>query len=210
MVDAALVHNRFAERLRADGAVLAIIDGQADLLATAVAPVGGTAALHNNLMGLARLGHAFNLPTVLGVCTGAACGPVLDELVDLFGAAAIAKRRAGAFWDDPASREAVLAHGRRHLIVASLTPAFGIAETALGARGDGLEVHAVLDASAGSSDGAGRIGMARMTAAGVRLTSWVAVLAELGATCVDIAGGNGAAAVRDNLDRYTAVAATLT
>jgi hypothetical protein len=73
---------------------------------------------------------------------------------------------------------------------------------ALGARRDGLDVHAVLDASAGSEDGAARVGLARMTAAGIHLTSWVAVLAELAATGVDTTGGNGCAAVRDNLDNY--------
>lgn len=202
MVEPVLTHNRFAERLRADDAALAIVDGQTGLLSTVAGAGAAAEALHNNLIGLARLGHAFGLPTVLGVCVDRARGPVLGELVDLFGPKAVSKRRSGGFWDDSASRDAVLAHGRHHLIIASLAPGFGVASTALAARADGLEVHVVLDASAGSDDGAERIGLARMTAAGIHLTSWVAVLAELGATGVDTWGGNGAAAVRDNLDRY--------
>jgi nicotinamidase-related amidase len=205
MVETALIHNRFAERLRADDAVLVIIDGQASLL-SAARPCGAEEALRNNLVGLARLGHAFGLPTVLGVSAEAARGSVLTELLDLFGATALVRRRPGGFWDDPASRDAVLAHGRHHLIMASLAPHFGIAATALAARADGLEVHVVLDASAGSDDGAEQVGLARMTAAGVHLTGWVAVLAELSATGTDTLGGNGAAAVRDNLDRYAALA----
>jgi nicotinamidase-related amidase len=130
---------------------------------------------------------------------------VLAELLDLFGAKAVIRRRSGGFWDDTASRDAVLAHGRHHLIIASLAPHFGVASTALAARSEGLEVHAVLDASAGSDDPTERLGLARMTAAGVHLTGWVAVLAELSATGVDSRGGNGAAAVRDNLDRYAAL-----
>ena len=102
----------------------------------------------------------------------------------------------------------MLTAGRHHLIVAALTPDFGLATVALGARRDGLEVHAVLDASAGSEEGAARVGLARMTTAGVHLTSWVAVLAELEATGVDTSGGNGCAAVRDNLDNYAPRAGT--
>lgn len=194
MVEPMLTHNRFAERLRADDAILAIVDGHAGLLSTE--------ALHNNLLGLARLAHAFGVPTVLGVTHAARRDPLFDELQTLFGADAVVRRAGGEFWDDAASRQAVLASGRHHLIVASLTPEFGLAPVALGARRDGLEVHAVLDASAGSEDGVARVGLARMTAAGIHMTSWVAVLAELAATGVDTSGGNGCAAVRDNLDNY--------
>jgi hypothetical protein len=194
-----MTHNRFAERLRADDATLVIADGQAGFLAEAAGP-GGVEALGNNLLGLARLAHTFGVPTVLGVA--AEGGALLGELLALFGPRAVMKRTGGGFWDDAASRRAVLASGRHHLIVASLTPCFGLAPLALAARRDGLEIHAVLDASAGADDADQRVGLARMTAAGVHLTGWVAVLAELAATGVDTSGGNGAAAVRDNLDRY--------
>jgi len=194
MVEPLLTHNRFAERLRADDATLAIVDAEAGWL--------GDEALRNNLLGLARLGHAFGVPTVLGLSYGAKPHPLMSELVTLFGADAVVRRGTGGFWDDAASRRAVLASGCHHLIVAALTPDFGLSTVALGARRDGLEVHAVLDASAGAEDGAARVGLARMTAAGIHLTSWVAVLAELAATGVDTSGGNGSAAVRDNLDRY--------
>jgi hypothetical protein len=194
MVEPLLTHNRFAERLRADDATLAIVDAEAGGL--------DDEALRNNLLGLARLGHAFGVPTVLGLPFGAKSHPLMNEFVALFGADAVVRRGAGGFWDDAASRRAVLASCRHHLIVAALTPDFGLASIALGARRDGLEVHAVLDASAGAQDGAARVGLSRMTAAGIHLTSWVAVLAELAATGVDTSGGNGSAAVRDNLDRY--------
>jgi hypothetical protein len=194
MVEPVLTHNRFAERLRADDAALAIVDAEAGLLCDE--------ALRNSLLGLARIGHAFGVPTVLGLTVGAEPDPLMGDLVALFGADAVVRRRTGSFWDDAASRRAVLASGRHHLILAALTPDFGLSSIALGARRDGLEVQAVLDASAGADDGAARVGLARMTAAGIHLTSWVAVLAELAATGVDTSGGNGSAAVRDNLDRY--------
>ena len=204
MVESALIHNRFAERLRADDAVLVIVDGQSEALAAAGSR-DRMDALRNNLVGLARLGHAFGLPTVLGIGCDRERGAILDELIDLFGPKSVSRRRGCGFWDDPGSRDAVLSRGRRHLVLASLAAGFGLASTALAARADGLDVHAVLDASAGSGDAAERVDLARMAAAGVRLTSWVAVLAELAATGVDTCGGNGAAAVRDNLDRYAAL-----
>ena len=89
MVEPVLTHNRFAERLRADDATLVIVDGYAGLLSTD--------ALRNNLLGLARLGHAFGVPTVLGVSGPPKHDPLFDELSILFGSEAVVRRAAGGF-----------------------------------------------------------------------------------------------------------------
>src|ERR1700726_4841392 len=106
MVEPVLTHNRFAERLRADDAALVIVDGQSDLLSAAAGARRPVEALRNNLLGLARLGHAFGVPTVLGICAGG--GPALHELLALFGQGALVRRATGGFWEDPASRRAAL------------------------------------------------------------------------------------------------------
>jgi nicotinamidase-related amidase len=193
-----VTHNRFADRLHPRDAVLVLVDCQERLITRLAGPKAD--GLMNNISGLARLAQAFGIPVVLGaqpMCQG---GPVADELIELFGSDAIVARKLGDFWSDAASRAAVRGIGRRDIIVAGLVPGFGVAAPALAARKDGYQVHAVLDASASGDVTAERLGIARMTAAGVRITSWVAMLAEFAATGV---ARGVAAALRENLERYS-------
>ncbi|HVJ52863.1 MAG TPA: isochorismatase family protein [Aliidongia sp.] len=191
-------HNRFADRLHPRDAVLVLVDCQ-DRLIERVA--GGKApALLNNISGLARLAHSFDVPVVLGAQSPRRAGPVAGELVELFGRGKVVTRKSSDFWSDPASRAAVLGTGRREIVMAGLVPGLGIAAPALAARKDGFQLHAVLDASASGDITAERLGIARMTASGVRLTTWVAMLAEFAAT--GIARG-AAAMLRENLERYS-------
>lgn len=193
-----VTHNRFAERLHPQDAVLVLVDCQERLIdRLAGAKAGG---LMNNISGLARLAQTFGIPTVLGAQSLRHGGRVAEELIDLFGEGAVIARRSGDFWSDPASRAAVGRIGRREIIVAGMVPGLGVAAPALAARHDGYQVHAVLDASASGDLTAERLGVARMTAAGVRITTWVAMLAEFAAT--GIARG-AAAMLRENLERYS-------
>jgi nicotinamidase-related amidase len=191
-------HNRFAERLQPRDAVLVLVDCQ-EVLVERLAD-GKPTSLRNNVMGLARLARAFGLPAVLGALPTRKCGRVLGELVELFGSEAVVERGSGDFWEDSASRKAIRASGRRDVILAALVPGAGVAAPALAALKEGFQVHAVLDASASGDAMVERLGVARMTAGGVRLTTWVAMLAEFTATG---AGHGAAAAVRHNLEQYS-------
>ena len=95
------------------------------------------------------------------------------------------------------------ATGRRTLIMAGLTPGEGIAGPALAAQAHGYTVHVVTDASSGGSTAAERISTARLSAAGISLTSWVAVMAELASSGAEI-GPSDAAALSHHLARYSA------
>ena len=193
-----VTHNRFADRLHPQDAVLVLVDCQERLIdRLAGARASG---LMNNISGLARLAQAFGVPVVLGAQSQRQGGRVAEELIDLFGFGAVVTRKSGDFWSDPASRAAVCGVGRREIIVAGLVPGLGVAAPALAARKDGYHIHAVLDASASGDVTAERLGVARMTAAGVRITSWVAMLAEFAATG---AARGVAISLRENLERYS-------
>ncbi len=159
-------------------------------------------SLRNNLIGLARVGHAFNLPTLLAARSVAAHGPLLRDLTDIFGACAVVERGEGGFWGDQRSRLRLDATGRRNVILAAIGPASDLTAVALGLRREGRDVLVVLDASAADDPMELRFMIDRMSAEGVRMTNWVAVLAELTAMA---AGTNchAAAAVRENLARYS-------
>jgi len=193
-----MTHNRFAERLLPRDAVLVLVDCQERLITRLAG--AKAAALMNNIDGLAKLAQIFGVPTVLSARPARQAGPIVPQLIELFGQDAVVTRKSGDFWSDAASRAAVGRVGRREVILAGLVPG-GIAATALAVRLDGYRVHVVLDASTGADITAERLGVARMTEAGVRLTSWVAMLAEFAATG---AARGVAASLRENLERYHA------
>jgi nicotinamidase-related amidase len=191
MVPPVQTYLRFAERLTPRNAALVLVDCQERALM-------GADTLTNNLLGLARLARACGLPTILGARRGEVAGPILPALIDLFGPAALIRRRSGRFWADPRSRAAVEALGRRDLILAACGEDEALSATALAAVDAGYAVHAVVDASTPNE----RVAAARMAAVGVHLRSWVSLLAELPGS--DQGEGEAAEAVRENLARYAA------
>ncbi len=166
---------------------------------------GEAAAMRNNLIGLARVAKAARLPVLLGSRSGSALGPIISELLDLLGGAPVVRRSGASFWEDGASRAAVRALRRRELIFAGIMPN-AVASTAIAARFEGYGVEIAVDATAGFDNCSPHVEKSRLSAAGIHLTSWIAVMAELTSAGVEI-GPAEAAALRDNLSRYTVSAA---
>ena len=168
----------FAEPLTPENCAFLLIDHQVGLLQflPAVEPF----ALLNNVLGLAKTALAFDIPTVLGTSwpTGPN-GPALPELLELFPAEDVIDRPFVNFWDHGPSREAVEATGRRALVVAGLATEVCVALPAIAATRDGYDVYAVVDASSDFNPLVQTATMHRLASAGVRVTTWVAVLAEL-------------------------------
>jgi nicotinamidase-related amidase len=139
--------NPFASELTPDNAAFVLIDHQVGLFTflTSLDP----ALLKNNILGLAKTALAFNMPTILGTSwPHGPNGPTLPELIKLFGKEKIIDRVFVNFWNDPASKAAVVATGRKKLIIAGLATEVCVAFPAIAAVQEGYEVYAVIDASA--------------------------------------------------------------
>jgi nicotinamidase-related amidase len=174
---AGALHNRFADRLHPANAMVLVIDGQAG--AAQRLPEAVSARVRNNLLGLAKIAGIYGMPSVFAVSD--AKGAVLPDLLALSRADSPVPHKGGGLFDTPQLRDALRDFGRPHLIIAGLTEGNVLVETALDAVRLGYEVHVALDASTEDGGDVGPIGIARMSATGIDLTTWVAVLAECAA-----------------------------
>lgn len=170
--------NPFAERLRPENAAVVLVDHQTGLFSflTSVEPM----QLKNNILGLAKTAKAFNLPTILTTSWPAGPnGPTMPELVELFPDTPIIDRNTVNLWDHAPSAEAVKKTGRKKLVIAALDTTTCLALAAVYGVQAGYDVYAVVDASSTFNTLVEQAAMIRMASAGVVVTSWVAVLAEL-------------------------------
>ena len=136
--------------------------------------------LKNNVLGLAKAAKAMDIPTVLTSSSAfGPNGPVMPELTDLFPGQAVYDRSPINLWDDDASREAVLATGRRRLVMSAITTDVCLLFPALSAMAEGFDVYAVIDASGTWSPHAEMATVSRLQQAGAKCTNWISVAAEL-------------------------------
>ncbi|MFF7438068.1 isochorismatase family protein [Streptomyces sp. NPDC008122] len=157
--------------------VLVLIDHQPRMLAGGSS--GEREALCNNVAGLARTANAFGVPTVLtGIAPEAFGGTLLQELTDVFRDRRVISRTLINAWADRGVRDAVLATGRRQIIIAGLWSEVGVVLPALSALEEGREVYVVADASGGTSAEAHRLGLQRVTQAGGVPLTWLQLLGE--------------------------------
>ena len=168
----------FSTPLTPDNCAVLLIDHQVGLLQFLPAVEPG--ALTHNILGLAKTARAFDLPTILATSwPHGPNGPTMPQLLDLFPTHDVYDRPVVNFWDDPASRQAVEDTGRRKLVIAGLATEVCVALPAIAATRDGYDVYAVIDASSDFNPLVQQVTVQRLASAGVRVTTWVAVLAEL-------------------------------
>lgn len=168
----------FAEPLTPDNAAMLLIDHQVGLFQflPSVEPL----KLKNSIVALAKIAKRFNLPTLLTTSwPQGPNGPTMPELVELFPEHEIIERDTVKFWDHPPSVEAVKKMNRQKLIVAALDTTTCLAFAAIYGVQQGYDVYAVMDASSTFDELNQQAAMMRMSAAGVVVTTWVPVLAEL-------------------------------
>ena len=109
-------------------------------------------------------------------------GTLLDDLQELAPEAYAARiKRPGVVdcWDYAPFKEAVLATGRKKLIMAGLTNDVCIVYPAISALEDGFEVQVVCDAAGSPTKAADDASLQRMARHGVTITSTNQVMAEL-------------------------------
>jgi nicotinamidase-related amidase len=138
-------------------------------------------ALVANVVALAKTAKLYGLPVVLStvnVETGRnqpTIRPITDALPDV----SPIDRTAINAWEDEDFHAAILATGRRKLIMVALWTEVCLVFPALDALREGFEVYPVVDAVAGTSEEAHRAGLERMAQAGGQPVSWIQVACEL-------------------------------
>lgn len=136
-------------------------------------------ALFNNVMLLAKAAKIFNVPTVLTtVETKSFSGNFWPQVLDIFPDQEPVERSSMNSWEDAKLVEAVVATGRKKLIMAALWTEVCLTFPALEAMQAGYEVYAVEDASGGTSVAAHNAAMRRIEQAGAVPVSALQVLLE--------------------------------
>jgi nicotinamidase-related amidase len=136
-------------------------------------------ALFNNVILLAKAAKIFNVPTILTtVETKSFSGNMWPQLLDIFPDQEPVERSSMNSWEDAKLVAAVVATGRKKLIMAALWTEVCLTFPALEALQAGYEVYAVEDASGGTSVAAHNAAMRRIEQAGVVPVTALQVLLE--------------------------------
>lgn len=169
------------ENFSADTAALLLIDHQV-----------GTMQLIKNIdrelaakqsIALAKMAKILNMPVVLTSSQeNNAQGPLLPEIAEILPEAYETRvKRPGVVnaWAYPDFHKAVLATGRKQLIMAGVTTDVCLIFPAIDAAREGFAVQAVMDASGSPSDLSEEFSRQRMHDAGVVLTATNMLMAEI-------------------------------
>lgn len=167
-----------SSELTPENCVFLMIDHQVGLFSflTSIDPL----QLKHNILGHAKTAKAFGVPVVMGTSwPQGPNGPTMPELKALLPEVDVIDRPYVNFWNDERSRKAVEATGKKKLVISGLATEVCASFPAVSALRDGYEVYVVVDACADFNPLITQVTTQRLAAAGVIVTTWVAVLAEL-------------------------------
>ncbi len=173
----------FAEKLTTENSALVMVDHQTGLFQflPSVEPM----KLRNNVIALAEIGKRFSLPTVLTTSWAQGPnGPTMPELSAMFPTHVVTERDTVDIWDHADTVKAIRATGRKKLIIAALDTTTCLSFAAIGAVRAGFDAYAVVDASSTFDELNQQAAMHRLASAGVVVTTWVPILAELAANTI--------------------------
>lgn len=134
-----------------------------------------------NIVHTAKAAVNYGLPIVhstVNVATGKNA-PAIRPLMEVLGQYPTYDRTTINSWEDLEFKEAVVATGRRKLIMAALWTEACLAFPALDALAEGYEVYAVVDAVGGTSVAAHEAALRRIEQAGAKLISKTQLYCEL-------------------------------
>lgn len=135
--------------------------------------------LKNNVVGLAKAGKIFNVPTLFtSVETESFSGYIWPELLAVHPEITPIERTSMNSWEDAAFVKAVEATGRKKLVISALWTEVCLTFPALMALEAGYEVYVVTDTSGGTSVDAHERSIDRMMQAGAIPVTWQQVLLE--------------------------------
>jgi len=169
---------KYSEFLTANNAVLAMIDHQAGLM-VAVGDEHPT-ILKSNIEGLCKTAKTINMPTVVTASLPEGPnGPIIPEITNILGNKVIEREGQINAWDSKAFTDAIKATGRKKIIMAGIVTDVCLLFPALSAVAEGYDVYAVIDASGTWNKTVQEVTVHRLTQAGVKVTTWASVLAEV-------------------------------
>jgi nicotinamidase-related amidase len=135
--------------------------------------------LLNNVVGLAKAGKAFKIPTVLTtVAEKTFSGPIFPQIKEVFPEIKPVDRTSMNSWDDAGFREAVQRTGRRKLVMAALWTEVCLSMPVIEMLREGFDIYIVTDASGGTSVEAHGMAIQRMIQAGAIPMTWTQVMLE--------------------------------
>ena len=162
--------------LRRDGAVLVVVDLQEKLL-PAIAEKDRV--LRNSLL-LLRAARELELPVVLTTQYERGLGPTVAEvLAEAPGVTPVDKVAFGCFGSEEFLARLAALPGRDQLVVAGIESHICVAQTVLGALGEGYQVHVATDAVGSRTPDGRQVGLRRMERAGAVLSSAEMAIYEL-------------------------------
>src|SRR5262249_10710330 len=132
-------------RFSANDAVLVLIDHQSGIMQ--LVHDYSPAEFRNNVIGLAKLGKVYKLPTVLTTSYDQGPnGPIIPELLSMFPGAPLIRRTTGTIsaWDYPEFVAAIEKTGRKNLIMAGVTIDVCLFNARVHLRGAGLVYNSPL------------------------------------------------------------------
>lgn len=132
----------------------------------------------NNVVGLAKMAKAFDVPTVLTTVLEERGGYLIKGLQDVFPDQKPIDRTWINTWQDERVVDIVKKSGRKQLVLAALWTEICLAMPAIHALAEGYDVFIVTDASGGVTVEAHDMAVRRMVAAGAVPITWLAVAAE--------------------------------
>jgi nicotinamidase-related amidase len=136
--------------------------------------------LIDNTVAVAQTAKVFNIPIVAFTsATKVYSGPMMPAIQKAIPDVKSIERRNMNAWEDQASRDAVIATGRKRLLVSGLLSEACVSFCALSALADGFDVLVIADACGGITETSHELALRRMEAAGAKMTSWIQVLLEL-------------------------------
>ena len=169
------------ERFTAENSALLLIDHQVDTMKL-IKNIDKDMAAKQSIA-LAKMAKILNLPVVITSSQEEnAQGPILPEIANILPEAFAARvKRPGVVnaWAYEDFRKAVLATGRKNLIMAGVTTDVCLIFPAIDAAVEGFNVQAVMDASGSPSDLSEEFARQRMHDAGVVLTATNTLMAEI-------------------------------
>lgn len=161
-----------------DNCALVFVDQQAGL-AFAVGSEDRQVLL-NNAVALAKTAKVFGLPIVASTsATKVYSGPMMPALQRAIPDVVAIDRRSMNAWEDDAARNAIIATGRKRLLISGLLTEACVSMLALSAAEEGYEVFVVADACGGLTPQSHELALRRMQSVGIRMTSFIQVLLEL-------------------------------